>query len=142
ADMLADLVDFFSIGTNDLVQYTLAIDRGNRHVAHLYSPLHPAVIRLIRHVVDAGRYRGKKTYMCGEMAADPINLPILLGLGIEELSMAPQSVPEIKNLIRKISVSEARKLMSTLLQQPSAANMQQIIKDAFGDILLEDVYAE
>ncbi len=142
ADVLADLVDFFSIGTNDLVQYTLAIDRGNRHVAHLYNPMHPAVIRLIRHVVDAGRHKGKKTYICGEMAADPINLPILLGLGIEELSMAPQSIPEIKNLIRKISVSEARRLMGTLLQQSSAADMQRIVTDSFGDILYEDIYAE
>ncbi|MFW6011683.1 MAG: phosphoenolpyruvate--protein phosphotransferase [Desulfosalsimonas sp.] len=142
ADILADLADFFSIGTNDLVQYTLAIDRGNREVSHLYDPMHPAVIRLIRHVVDAGRHRGIKTYMCGEMAADSINLPILLGLGIEELSMAPQSVPEIKNMIRKINVSDARKLMDTLLQQSSAADMQRIINDSFGDILHEDVYAE
>ncbi|MFW5874633.1 MAG: phosphoenolpyruvate--protein phosphotransferase [bacterium] len=142
ADILADLADFFSIGTNDLVQYTLAIDRGNREVSHLYDPMHPAVIRLIRHVVDAGRHKGIKTYMCGEMAADSINLPILLGLGIEELSMAPQSVPEIKNMIRKINVSDARKLMDTLLQQSSAADMQRIINDTFGDILHEDVYAE
>ncbi|MCF8025777.1 MAG: phosphoenolpyruvate--protein phosphotransferase [Desulfobacteraceae bacterium] len=142
ADMLADLVDFFSIGTNDLVQYTLAIDRGNRHVAHLYNPLHPAVIRLIRHVVDAGRYRGKKTYMCGEMAADPINLPILLGLGIEELSMAPQSIPEIKNLIRRVKVSDVRKLMDTILQQPSEEDMQKVINDSFGDLLYEDIYSE
>ncbi|MCF8035332.1 MAG: phosphoenolpyruvate--protein phosphotransferase [Desulfobacteraceae bacterium] len=142
ADMLADLADFFSIGTNDLVQYTLAIDRGNRHVAHLYNPLHPAVIRLIRHVVDAGRHKNKKTYMCGEMAADPINLPILLGLGIEELSMAPQSIPEIKNLIRKINVDDAEKLMSTLLAQSSAADLQQIIKDNYGELLFEDIYAE
>ncbi len=142
ADMLADLADFFSIGTNDLVQYTLAIDRGNRHVAHLYNPLHPAVIRLIRHVVDAGRHKNKKTYMCGEMAADPINLPILLGLGIEELSMAPQSIPEIKNLIRKINVNDAEKLMSTLLAQSSAADLHQIIKDNYGELLFEDIYAE
>lgn len=142
ADMLADLVDFFSIGTNDLVQYTLAIDRGNRHVAHLYNPMHPAVIRLIRHVVDAGRHKGKNTYMCGEMAADPIHLPILMGLGIEELSMAPQSIAEIKNMIRKISVSEARKLMGTLLQQASAADMHRIIKESFGDLLYNDIYAE
>ncbi|MFP3999801.1 MAG: phosphoenolpyruvate--protein phosphotransferase [Desulfobacterales bacterium] len=142
ADTLADMADFFSIGTNDLVQYTLAIDRGNRQVSHLYNPMHPAVIRLIRHVVDAGRHKGKKTYMCGEMAADAINLPILLGMGIDELSMAPQSIPEIKNMIRKINVSDARKLMDTLLQQSSAADMQRIINDTFGDILHEDVYAE
>jgi phosphotransferase system enzyme I (PtsI) len=142
ADMLADLVDFFSIGTNDLVQYTLAIDRGNRHVAHLYNPMHPAVIRLIRHVVDAGRYKGKKTYMCGEMAADPLHLPILMGLGIEELSMAPQSIPKIKNLIRKINASDVEKLTATILQQSSVEDMQKIITEAYGDLLHEDIYPQ
>lgn len=142
ADLLADMVDFFSIGTNDLVQYTLAIDRGNRHVAHLYNPMHPAVIRLIRHVVDAGRHRGKKTYMCGEMAAEPMHLPILMGMGIEELSMAPQSIPKIKNIIRKINVSEVQKLMDTLLQQSSVQDMERIIMDAYGELLHEDIYAE
>ncbi len=142
ADMLADLVDFFSIGTNDLVQYTLAIDRGNRHVAHLYSPMHPAVIRLIRHVVDAGRHRGKKTYMCGEMAADPMHLPILMGLGIEELSMAPQSIPKIKNMIRKINTSDVEKLTAVILQQSSVEDIQQIITDAYGDLLHEDIYPQ
>jgi phosphotransferase system enzyme I (PtsI) len=142
ADLLADMVDFFSIGTNDLVQYTLAIDRGNRHVAHLYSPMHPAVIRLIRHVVDAGRHRGKKTYMCGEMAAEPMHLPILMGMGIEELSMAPQSIPKIKNIIRKINVSEVQKLMDTLLQQSSVQDMERIIMDAYGELLNEDIYGK
>jgi phosphotransferase system enzyme I (PtsI) len=142
ADMLADLVDFFSIGTNDLVQYTLAIDRGNRHVAHLYNPMHPAVIRLIRHVVDAGRHKGKKTYMCGEMAADPLHLPILMGLGIEELSMAPQSIPKIKNLIRKIRASDVEKLTATILQQASVEDMQKIITEAYGDLLHEDIYPQ
>jgi phosphotransferase system enzyme I (PtsI) len=142
ADMLAEMVDFFSIGTNDLVQYTLAIDRGNRHVAHLYNPMHPAVLRLIRHVVDAGRHKGKKTYMCGEMAADPMHLPILMGMGIEELSMAPQSIPKIKNIIRKINVSDVQKLMNALLQQASVEDMQRIIMDAYGELLHEDIYAE
>ncbi|MDI6775613.1 MAG: phosphoenolpyruvate--protein phosphotransferase, partial [Verrucomicrobiota bacterium] len=92
ADAMARMVDFFSIGTNDLVQYTLAIDRGNRHVAYLYNPLHPAVIRLIKQLVDVGKKAGIKTYMCGEMAADITHLPILLGIGISELSMSPQSI--------------------------------------------------
>ncbi len=141
ADSMADMVDFFSIGTNDLVQYTLAIDRGNRHVAHLYNPLHPAVIRLIKHIVDSGKKKGKPTYMCGEMAADPLHLPILLGLGIDELSMAPQSIPEIKNKIRKINVSDSEQFMVTVLKQKTAADTHRLILEAFGDILYKDVYA-
>ncbi|MGM0453855.1 MAG: phosphoenolpyruvate--protein phosphotransferase [Thermodesulfobacteriota bacterium] len=139
ADM-AKMVDFFSIGTNDLVQYTLAIDRGNRHVAHLYDPLHPAVIRLIRQVVDGGRTQNKPTYMCGEMAADPMHLPVLIGLGIDELSMAPQSIPEIKNMIRKISVGEMEKFMLKILKHTSAEATQKLIMDTYGDLLYEDVY--
>jgi phosphotransferase system enzyme I (PtsI) len=104
--------------------------------------MHPAVIRLIRHVVDAGRHKGKKTYMCGEMAAEPMHLPILMGMGIEELSMAPQSIPKIKNLIRKINVSEVKKLMDTLLQQSSVQDMERIIMDTYGELLNEDIYGK
>ena len=141
ADAMAGMVDFFSIGTNDLVQYTLALDRGNRHVAHLYNPLHPAVIRLIKHVVDSARKKKKPVYMCGEMAADPIHLPVLLGLGIDELSMAPQSIPEIKNLIRNISVADSRKFVDTILKQTTAAESQRLILERFGNILYKDRYS-
>ncbi len=141
ADAMAEMVDFFSIGTNDLVQYTLALDRANPHVAHLYSPLHPAVIRLIRHIVDSAREKNKPTYICGEMAADPINLPVILGLGIEELSMAPQSIPEIKNMIRRISVADTGRLMVDVLKKNTVSEIHELIKNRFGDILYSDIYA-
>lgn len=141
ADAMAEMVDFFSIGTNDLVQYTLALDRANPHVAHLYSPLHPAVIRLIRHIVDSAREKNKPTYICGEMAADPINLPVILGLGIEELSMAPQSIPEIKNMIRRISVADTGRLMVDVLKKNTVSEIYELIKNRFGDILYSDIYA-
>ena len=142
ADAMADLVDFFSIGTNDLVQYTLAIDRVNRHVAYLYNPLHPAVIRMIKHVVDAGKKKKIKTFMCGEMASEIINLPILLGIGLDALSMSPQSIPIIKNMIRKISVKESRQFLTEALKQKSAIDTIQLIVDTFGDTLTNDIYAE
>jgi len=141
ADEMAAMVDFFSIGTNDLIQYTLALDRGNPHVAHLYTPMHPAVIRLIRHVVDCARDKNKPTYICGEMAADPINLPILLGLGIEELSMAPQSIPEIKSMIRRLNVADTGRFMVDILKQNTVSGIHDLIKNRFGDILFSDPYA-
>ena len=99
--------DFFSIGTNDLIQYSLAIDRLNEHVNYLYDTLHPAVLRLIRQVVNAGQAYGVSVAMCGEMAGDPVNVPILIGLGIDELSMNALSIPTCKeidpiNLVRRL----------------------------------------
>ncbi len=140
ADAMADLVDFFSIGTNDLVQYTLAIDRVNRHVAYLYNPLHPAVIRMIKHVVDTGKKKNIKTFMCGEMASEIINLPILLGLGLDAFSMAPQSIPSIKNMIRKISVSESKLFLKEVLKQTSAIDTMNLITDTYGDTLVNGIY--
>ncbi len=137
ADALADLVDFFSVGTNDLVQYTLAIDRVNRHVAYLYNPLHPAVIRLLKMVTDAAHQKNIKAYMCGEMAAEMINLPILVGLEFEELSMAPQSIPIIKNMIRRINAAEAREFVKEVINQKSAINTMQMIEDTYGSLLTE-----
>lgn len=140
ADSMANLVDFFSIGTNDLVQYTLAIDRLNRHVAYLYNPLHPAVIRMIKHVVDTGKKKNIKTFMCGEMASEIINLPILLGLGLDAFSMAPQSIPSIKNMIRKISVSESKLFLKKVLKETSALNTIQLITDTYGETLTNGIY--
>jgi phosphotransferase system enzyme I (PtsI) len=137
ADSLADMVDFFSIGTNDLVQYTLAIDRVNRHVADLYNPLHPAVIRLLKMVSDTAHEKNIQVYMCGEMAAEIINLPVLMGLGFEELSMAPQSIPMIKNMIRKIDAADARQFVEKVCSQKSALETMQLIQDSYGDLLTE-----
>lgn len=110
ADLIAPKVKFFSIGTNDLVQYTLAVDRVNERVAHLYEPTHPAVLRLIRETVEAGRRHGIWTGVCGEMAGNPILAPLLLGLGVEELSTSPGAVPLVKDVIRHIRYTEALEL--------------------------------
>ncbi|MFP4533643.1 MAG: phosphoenolpyruvate--protein phosphotransferase [Desulfobacterales bacterium] len=137
ADALAELVDFFSVGTNDLVQYTLAIDRVNRHVADLYNPLHPAVIRLLKMVADTAHEKNIRVYICGEMAAEMINLPLLLGLGFEELSMAPQSIPMIKNMIRKINAADAKEFIEKVCAQKSALDTMQLIQETYGDLLTE-----
>ena len=141
ADVLAGEVDFFSLGTNDLIQYSLAIDRGNRHVAHLYHAFHPAIIRMIKNVADVARDKGIKLCMCGEMAADPINMPILLGLGIDELSMNPQSIPAVKSMIRALKVEDAKVFMKDVFKQNSASEIEELVRGTFGSILSEKVYA-
>jgi phosphotransferase system enzyme I (PtsI) len=141
ADILAGEVDFFSLGTNDLIQYTLAIDRGNRNVAHLYNSLHPAVIRMIKQLADVARNKKIKLFMCGEMASDPINLPILLGLGIDELSMNPQSIPAVKSMIRALKVEDARAFMKDVFKQNTASEVEELIRKTYGSILFEKLYA-
>ncbi len=137
ADLLAEKADFFSIGTNDLIQYALAIDRGNRNVAHLYQPLDPAVLRLIRTVADVSREKGIEVYMCGEMAATAQHIPLLLGLGMDELSMNPQSIPRAKQVIRSLSVSDARSFVQQALKKKTARGVFEMIQDTYGDILSE-----
>ncbi len=110
ADALARHCSFFSIGTNDLIQCLLAIDRLNDRIAHLYEPAHPAVLRIIRNVVEAGRKAGVKVSVCGEMAGDPIYVPLLLGLGVDELSVSPSSIPVVRYLIRNVSYREMQAL--------------------------------
>ena len=110
AESLARRVKFFSIGTNDLIQYSLAVDRLNEKIAHLYEPTHPAIVRLIKMTADAGRKHGVWTGVCGEMAGDPALTPLLLGLGVTELSAAPAVVPQIKFLIRRLKMTEAVEL--------------------------------
>lgn len=120
ADVLARRVKFFSIGTNDLIQYSLAADRMNEKVAHLYDPTHPAILRLIKMTVDAGHRNGIWVGVCGEMASDPVLVPLLLGLGVDELSAAPPLVPQIKYLVRRMKMSEARELASSALNDESS----------------------
>lgn len=120
ADILAKKVDFFSIGTNDLVQYTLALDRNNEHVANLYEPTNPAVLRLIANTASAAEKGGIWTGVCGEMASDLRYIPILIGLGVEELSMTPIAIGHARRLIRKISMADAERIAARALQAPNA----------------------
>jgi len=120
ADLLAPHADFFSIGTNDLIQYTVAVDRVNPHVAALYRPTHPAVIRLIKNTVDAGRANGIWTGVCGEMAGDIRLTPLLIGLGIEELSVSPGILPKIGHVIRSLSYEECVSTANEALKQTNS----------------------
>jgi phosphotransferase system enzyme I (PtsI) len=116
ADLLAPEVDFFSIGTNDLIQYTVAADRVNPHVAELYRPTHPAVIRLIKRTIDAANEHGIWTGICGEMAGDIRLTPLLIGLGVEELSVGPQQVPSVGQAIRSLSYAECAAMSDEALR--------------------------
>lgn len=126
ASAFAPEVDFFSIGTNDLSQYTLASDRGNEHVANLADAFHPAVLRLIRMTVEAATPLGRTVGVCGEMAADPSAVPILLGLGIRELSAAPPAVPRVKRAVRETDLAWARDLAEEALRLDSGAAVRAL----------------
>ncbi|MBU6400545.1 MAG: phosphoenolpyruvate--protein phosphotransferase [Verrucomicrobia bacterium] len=123
ADSLAKRVKFFSLGTNDLIQYTLAVDRMNERIAHLYEPTHPAILQLIRLTVEAAHRNGIWAGVCGEVAGDPVLAPLLLGLGVDELSAAPPLVPSIKFLVRRTKLSEAKELAEFALNCESPAEI-------------------
>ena len=125
ADLLAREADFFSIGTNDLIQYTLAIDRSNESVAYLYKPMHPAILRTIKFTVDAGRAAGIPVAMCGEMAADPLMVPILLGLGLNELSMDAIYIPSVKAAIRALTAVEAREMVAEIFKLSTSTEVEE-----------------
>ena len=129
ADILAEHVDFFSIGTNDLIQYALAIDRVNEHVAYLYEPLHPAVLRLLRMTVEAGHRHGLRVAVCGEMAGDELYTLALLGLGVDELSMQALSVPKIKRVINHASMEEARAVVEDMLKLGTAKAVHEMVEE-------------
>ena len=132
ADLLAKEVDFFSIGTNDLIQYSLAVDRNNEHVAELYQPLHPAILRMLRYVIDSAKAAGIEVGLCGEMAADPRCALLLVGMGMRRLSVSPRRIPEIKTLIRDLSIVELADLAQQCMRLSTAGEVRQHL-DSFLD---------
>jgi phosphotransferase system enzyme I (PtsI) len=135
ADLIADEVDFFSIGTNDLIQYTLAIDRGNLQVAHLFQPLDPAILRMIKRTADVAGEKGIPVHMCGEMANSPLYAPLLLGMGLEDLSMNPQAIPAVKRMIRSISLSDSRMLIPDVFACKTAKQTFELLRNAYGGLV-------
>lgn len=130
ADLLAKECDFLSIGTNDLVQYALAVDRGNSLLGNLYTPNHPSILRLIKFIVDAANNENIPVSICGEAAADLQFLPLLLGLGVHELSVALHRIPSVKAAIRRTSISEARQLAQAALKLPTSEAVEQLLRGA------------
>ncbi|HUT83864.1 MAG TPA: phosphoenolpyruvate--protein phosphotransferase [Thermodesulfobacteriota bacterium] len=128
ADLLAREVDFFSIGTNDLIQYSLAIDRVNEHVSYLYEPLHPAVLRVISNVIDAAHNAGIRVSMCGEMAGESMYVPILVGLGLDELSMNALSILKVKKMIRSVSYRESREFIKEIYKMYTASEIESYLR--------------
>jgi phosphotransferase system enzyme I (PtsI) len=137
ADILARHTDFFSIGTNDLIQYALAIDRVNENVAYMYQPFHPAVLRMIRQVVEAGRNAGISVALCGEMAGDPLCTFILLALGIDEFSLNAGGIPVIKKIIRSLSLEDSRKSLEEILQLDTASRVKELVVSRMKPLLKE-----
>ena len=135
ANELAGHVDFFSIGTNDLIQYSMAIDRSNRRVAHLYQALNPAVLKMIKMTYDAAQKNGIEVVMCGEMAGDPINIPVLLGLGLTNLSMNSASIPVIKKMIRNMDFQQAGKNAKKLFEFQTTEETTAFIQEKYRKIL-------
>lgn len=138
ADTLAHEVDFFSIGTNDLIQYALAIDRTNEHVSYLYEPLHPAILRMIMGIVEAGHRAGIEVGICGEMAADPAYILILLGMGLDELSMTPFYIPRVKKILRRSSYEEAKQLLDEAYRLSTAAEIEDYVKKKMAERFPDD----
>ncbi|MBT1071015.1 phosphoenolpyruvate--protein phosphotransferase [Pelotalea chapellei] len=129
ADLLAREADFFSVGTNDLVQYSLAIDRSNEHLSEMFQPLHPAILRSLKRVVDAAHQESIEAGICGEMAGDPLYLPVLLGLGFDELSMSAASIPRVKQVLRRYTKARAYEVAQACFQFGTAAEVDQYLKE-------------
>ncbi len=128
SDALARRSAFFSIGTNDLIQYTIAVDRGNERIAYLYEPFHPGVLRLIRTVIDSAHAEGISVAMCGEMAGDPLATVVLVGLGLDEFSMSPVGIPEVKRIIRSVSLAEAEEFTGQIMDLRSAVEIEKAVR--------------
>ena len=131
ADLLAREVDFFSIGTNDLIQYSLAVDRNNEHVASLYQPLHPAMLRMLRHVIRSAGEAGIDVGLCGEMGGDTRHALLLIGMGLRRLSMSPRRIPEIKTWLRRMSAAELAELADRCMGYSTAGEVQQHVESFF-----------
>ena len=128
ADLLAKEVDFFSIGTNDLIQYALAIDRVNEQVSYLYEPLHPSILRLLKNIIDSAHKNGITVALCGEMAGENIYLPVLLGLGVDEMSMNPVAILEVKRILRSISYKKCKHITDRLLSYSTVDEIKTFLK--------------
>lgn len=139
AHILAKECDFFSIGTNDLIQYALAIDRADEKVAHLYAPAHPAVLKLIRDVIDAGHANNIWVGMCGEMAGDPLFGVLLVGFGLDEVSMPPRNIPKIKEIISRIRYADVEKIAKDCFKYATIKDMETYLKEKINDILKDDI---
>ena len=133
-DVLAEAADFFSLGTNDLTQYTMAVDRGNAKVSGLFQPLNPAVLRLIRQTIEAGHAKGKWVGMCGELAGMPNAIPILLGFGLDEFSMNPRAIPEAKHLIGKLTDEKALEIAGQVMSFGMAADIENYMKEILASL--------
>jgi len=129
-DLLAGEADFVSIGTNDLIQYTLAVDRTDDRVSGMYAPLHPAILRILRHVTRGARRRRLPVSVCGEMAADPALLPLLAGLGLREFSMTPAAIPAAKQVVRGLRISDTTRLASRALKAATAADVEKVLAES------------
>jgi phosphotransferase system enzyme I (PtsI) len=138
SDILAKEVDFFSIGTNDLIQYTLAIDRINEHVSYLYKPLHPAILRIIRGIVQSAHQAKIPVAICGEMAADPVYAIVLLGLGLGEFSMNPVSIPKVKKVLRMSRFEETQTLVEKLFQFSTSSEIESYVRHWMAERFPED----
>ncbi len=128
SDLIAKEVDFLSIGTNDLIQYTMAVDRVNADVAHLYTPMHPAILRLLKMIIDSAHNTGKKVGMCGEIAGDPLYTIVLLGLGLDEFSMSAVQIPKVKKIIRNVTKQKAIELVDSLLKCSTVKEIDTVMK--------------
>ncbi|HWE28914.1 MAG TPA: phosphoenolpyruvate--protein phosphotransferase [Polyangia bacterium] len=139
ADLLAKECDFLSIGTNDLIQYSLAIDRVNEHVGYLYHPLHPAILRMVRYVVDAGHAAGVRVGMCGEMAGEPMFALILLGLGLDELSMNSTAIAVVKSVLRGTTLAAAKEMAEAALSMATAQEIEAMVQEVMGKSYPEEL---